>query len=284
MSPHGLSAPYRMKGPSALGGDWRRMVNLAVTLSFTDYKLRFFGSVLGYFWTLARPLLLFGILYAVFSQVLDVDAGVEFYPVMLLMGLMLYQFFAEATGGAVTSVVDREGLVRKIHFPRMIIPLSVSLTAMFNLATNMIAVFFFLWLSGVELRWTWIELPALVLLLLIFASGIGMLLSALYVPFRDVRPIWEVVLQALFYASPVLYPIELLAAESKTLAEISICNPLAAIIQQMRYALIDADAASAGDAIGSYPMLLVPLGLIAATFLLGLWVFNRMAPRIAEEL
>ena len=284
MSTADLPEPYRMKGPSAFGGSWRRMLNLAVTLSFTDYKLRFFGSVLGYFWTLARPLMLFGILYAVFSQVLDVDAGIEFYSVMLLMGLMLYQFFSEATGGAVTSVVDRESLVRKIYFPRMIIPLSVSLTAMFNLATNMIAVFFFLWIAGVDLRWTALELPGLIALLFIFASGIGMLLSAVYVIFRDVRPMWEVTLQALFYASPVLYPIELLARESQTLAEIAICNPLAAIIQQMRYALIDPDAASAGDAIGSVPLLAVPLGIIVGTFLLGLWVFNHLAPRVAEEL
>jgi ABC-2 type transport system permease protein len=273
-----------MRGPAAFAGSWRRFANLAVMLAFTEYKLRFFDSVLGYVWTLVRPLLLFGILYFVFSQVLEVDAGIAFYPALLLMGMVLFQFFAEATGGAVRSVIDRENLVRKVQFPRMIIPLSVSLTAVFNLVGNFLAIFVFVAASGVQVRWTWLEVPFLVLILFVFALGLAMLLSALYVPFRDIQPIWEVVLQALFYATPVLYPIELLSREQPDLAEAAMCNPLAAIIQQVRYAMIDPNAQSAGDALGSGTLLLVPAGIVVVTFLLGLWVFNRLAPRIAEEL
>ena len=280
-----VDAPaYRMRGPAAFTGSWRRFGNLAVMLAFTEYKLRFFDSVLGYVWTLVRPLLLFGILYFVFSEVFDVDAGIEYYPVLLLTGMVLYWFFAEATGGAVTSVMDRENLVRKVQFPRMIIPLSVSLTAFFTLIGNFVAILVFVWASGVELRWTWLELPFLVGILFVFALGLSMLLSALYVLFRDIKPIWEVLLQALFYASPVLYPIELLADEYPDLAEIAMLNPLAAVIQQFRYAMIDPNAQSAGDALGDGTLLLVPAGIVVATFLLGLWVFNRLAPRIAEEL
>jgi ABC-2 type transport system permease protein len=275
---------YRMKGPSAFSGPWRRFASLALILARTDYKVRFYGSALGWMWGLVRPLLLFGVLYAVFSQIVRVGKGVEFYPVVLLTGIMLYFYFQEATTRSVDCVVDREQVVRKIHFPRMVIPLAVTLTATFNLLMSFIAIFVFMALSGVSVEWSWLELPFLLALLFLFSYGVSMLLSALFVPFRDVRPIWEVVTQALFYATPILYPIELLADRSKTLAHIAMCNPLAAIIQQVRHAVIDHSAPSAADAIGGAVYLLIPLGILIGVFVLGLWVFNRLAPTIAEEL
>ncbi|HYH58765.1 MAG TPA: ABC transporter permease [Thermoleophilaceae bacterium] len=275
---------YRMRGPSAFGGGARRFLNLAVLLAVTEYRLRFFDSALGYLWTLIRPLLLFGILYFVFSSVLEVDAGVEHYGVLLLMGMVLFWFFAEATGGAVTAVLDRENLVRKVHFPRIIIPLSVNLTALLNLIGNFVAVMVFIWAAGIDFRWTWLQVPFLVGGLFVFALGLAMLLSALYVPFRDIRPLWEVILQALFYATPVLYPIELLAKEYPEISKIVMLNPLAAAIQQMRHAFVGDDSQSAAFALGNGELLLVPVAITGLTFLLGLWVFNRMAPRIAEEL
>jgi len=277
-------AAYRMTGPAAVSGDPRRFFDLAYTLAVTDFKLRFFGSVLGYFWTLIRPLMLFGVLYFVFSQIVPLGADVRHFPVILLSGVVLYTYFAEATSAAVRSVVDREQLVRKIHFPRMVIPLSVTLTASFNLVLNLVVVFFFMAMAGVEVRWTWLELPALIVLLFLFATGLSMLLSALFVRFRDVRPIWDVVSQALFYASPVIYPIEQVAQRNETLAQVAMCNPLAAIIQQFRYALIDPGAQSAGEAIGGWPMLLVPGAILVGVFVLGFTVFDRMAPRIADDL
>ncbi len=275
---------YRMTGPAAISGEPRRFVALALTLAFTDFKLRFFGSVLGYFWTLVRPLMLFGVLYVVFSQIVPLGANVSYYPLILLSGVVLYLYFAEATSAAVRSVVERENLVRKIHFPRMVIPLSVTLTASFNLLLNLVVVFVFMAASGVEVRLTWLELPVLLVLLALFATGLAMLLSALFVSYRDVRPIWDVVTQALFYATPVIYPIEQVAARNETAAQIAMCNPLAAIIQQFRYAMIDPSAQSAGEALGGAWMLLVPLSILVAVFALGLWVFDHMAPRIADEL
>ena len=280
----GTTEAYRMTGPAAISGDPRRFVALALTLAFTDFKLRFFGSVLGYFWTLVRPLMLFGVLYFVFSQIVPLGANVSYYPLILLSGVVLYSYFAEATSASVRSVVERENLVRKIHFPRMVIPLSVTLTASFNLLLSLLVVFFFMAASGVEVRLTWLELPVLIVLLALFATGLAMLLSALFVSFRDVRPIWDVITQALFYATPVIYPIEQVAARNETLAQIAMCNPLAAIIQQFRYAMIDPNAQSAGEALGGAWMLLVPASVILAMFALGLWVFDHMAPRIADEL
>src|SRR3954471_11403812 len=132
----------RVVGPSALGGSWRRLLYLALTLALTDFKLRFFGSVLGYFWQLVRPLLLFGVLYFVFTQVVRIGSGVPFYPVVLLMNIMLFTFFSEGSS-AVSSLVERENLVRKIDFPRLAVPVSVVLTATFNVVLNMTVVLVF---------------------------------------------------------------------------------------------------------------------------------------------
>jgi ABC-2 type transport system permease protein len=277
-------AAYEMKGPAALSGDWRRFFNLTRTLAVSDFKVRFFDSALGYLWTLMRPLLLFGVLYVVFSQVVRIGDDVKFYPAILLSGVVIFHYFADATGKSVNCVVDNENLVRKIHFPRMVIPLSIVMTASFTLLLNFVAVFFFIFISGIEPRLSWLELPMLLLTLFVFVTGLAMLLSALYVPARDVSPIWEVITQAGFYATPVFYPIEFLADESESLSHVAMANPLAAIIQQLRHAVIDPNAPSAAEAIGGAAWLLVPAGIVVGIFVLGFSVFNRMAPRIAEEL
>lgn len=276
--------PYRMTGPSALAGDPRRALTLAVALALSEFKLRFFGSALGYLWSLARPLLMFGILYAVFTTVFRLGSGIEFYPVTLLTAIVIYEFFSEATSTAVTAVVMRENLVRKVHFPRMAIPLSVTLTAAFNLALNFVAVLIFFGISGVEVRLSWLELPLLLIGVVALATGVSMLLSPLYVPFRDLSPIWDVLLRAIFYGTPVIFPIELVMQRSETLAHIAMLNPLAMLIQQIRHAVIDPAAPSAAEAVGGGWLLIVPIGLLVALCVGGFVVFNRMAPRIAEEL
>jgi len=274
---------HRVRGPTALGdGDLRRFWNLTRTLSATDWKVRFYGSALGYLWSLLRPLMLFGIVYFVFSYVVKAGAGVEDYGVMLLLAMILYFFFSEATVAGVTSMVDRESLLRKVGFPRAVVPLAVALVAAMNLALNLVVLAVFVVASGVQPRWTWLVLPIPLALLLVFSTGVAMLLSALYVPYRDVRPIWEVVLQALFYATPILYPIELLAAHSPTLAKIALCNPIAALIQESRHLLVGAPSLS--DALGSTALVAAPLAILVGMTALGFWVFDRMAPRAAEEL
>jgi ABC-2 type transport system permease protein len=270
-------------GPSALTGDWRRFVVLTRTIAVMEFKLRFFGSVLGYRWQLVRPLLLFGVLYVVFTQFVSVSEA-RFFPVALLMGVVLFTFFAEATAGAVSCVVDRENLVRKIHFPRLVIPLSVVLTAGFNLMLNLVVVFIFALASGVPVRWSWLQLPFLLVLLAAYATGLAMFLSALYVRFRDVRPIWDVVLQVMFYGSLIIVPLEAVRQTHPRLAELMLCNPLAAILQQARHAVVDPSAPSVASAIGHEWLVLVPLVIIAALLAGGLWFFSREAPRIAENL
>jgi ABC-2 type transport system permease protein len=267
--------------PSALGGDLRRFWSLTYTLAATDFKLRFFGSALGYLWTLMRPLMLFGVLYFVFTEVVRFGGGIENYPVYLLASIMLFTFFSETTARGVTSLVERENLLRKVRFPRMVIPLSVTLNAMFNLGLNLIVVFVFVLASGIAPRWSWLQLIPLIALLVMLATGITMLLSALYVRYRDMQPIWEVALQMLFYASPVIYVTEALP---DSIERESMASPITAVLTQMRHALIDPNAPTAADLIGSEVRLLIPLGVVAVVFGLGLWVFMREAPRIAENL
>jgi ABC-2 type transport system permease protein len=270
--------------PSAFGDDLRRFANLTLTLATTDFKLRYFGSVLGYLWSLVRPLLFFAVLFVVFTKAFHAGAGIPHYAVYLLTSIMLWTFFIETTAGSVQCLLTREGLLRKMRFPRLVIPLSVGLTAMFNLGINFIVVFVFALATGVTPRVSWLELVPLVLLLSTLAVGVGMLLSVLYVRFRDVQPIWDVVTQVLFYASPIIYTAAKYREVSVKTEHLAMINPIAAILTQMHQAFVDPNAPGAAAAIGGTARLLLPLGIIVGVFALGLWFFNREAPRIAENL
>lgn len=274
-----------IKGPSALGGDWRRFFRLTWALATTDFRLRFFGSALGYLWQLMRPLMLFGVLYTVFSAFLKFGGDVKFYPVALLLGIVLFSYLSEATNQAVKSLSNRENLVRKIEFPRLAVPLATVLTATFNLVLNLVPVFVFLVAAGGRPRWTWLELPFLVVALAVFVLGLSTLLSVLYVRFRDIEPIWDVVLQVAFYASPIFYTASLVREKAgETVLRLMMCNPFGAILQQTRHALIDPSHESAATAIGGGLWLLVPLLVVVAVVAIAYRVFDRAAPKIAEDL
>jgi ABC-2 type transport system permease protein len=271
-------------GPSALSGGWSRFFHLTWTLAVHEFKLRFFGSVLGYFWQLMRPLLLFGVLYVIFAVILHIGEGTNYFPAVLLFNIVLYTFYAEATTASVRAVVDRESIVRKIRFPRLVIPASVVLTATFNLVLNVIVVLIFAAITGVTPHAGWLFMPLILVLLAAFTLGTAMLLSALFVRFRDIQPIWEVVLQALFYATPILYPIETVQDKLPKLASAMMANPLAALMEQSRHWIIDPSAPTAADVIGGVPRLLIPLGILFGVVVRGFWYYNREAPRIAERL
>ena len=290
----GLGKPIR--GPRALTDDWSRFWHLTYNIARNEFKLRFFGSVLGYVWQLVRPLLLFGVLYVFFTKVAHVNSshapGQEHYGAQLLGSIVLFTFFTEATTGAVRSVVDRENLVRKIQFPRMVIPLSIVLLALFNLALNLVVVLGFALAEGVHPMLSWLELPLIVAVLTLFATGIAMLLSALFVSLRDIQPIWDVVSQILFYASPVIISVEtvkekgapFLGLSKQAVLHLYMLNPLATVFQQFRNAMITPETLNVGQAFGSWTAVLEPLGIVLVVFVLGFWVFNRSAPLVAENL
>ncbi|HSC20362.1 MAG TPA: ABC transporter permease, partial [Solirubrobacterales bacterium] len=203
--PHALR---EVNGPSALGGGTRRFFDLLWLISVTEFKRVYFGTVLGYLWSLIRPLMLFGVLLFVFTQVFRIGSDkVEHYPVFLLLGIVLFTFFQEATSTSVTAVVAQEGVVRKTQFPRLVIPISTVLTGAFNLALNLVVVFVFALAFGVEPAWTWLLFPFAVVALFALTAAVSMTLSVLYVRFRDVAIIWIVLAQVLFYATPILYPV-----------------------------------------------------------------------------
>lgn len=273
--------PRVIQGPSAFGGSWRRFGNLTWLIAYTDYKLTYFGSVLGYLWSLMRPLMFFGVLYVVFTHVVRFGDGVKDYPVLLLLNLVLFSFFQEASGNSVAAVLQRENLVRKMHFPRLVIPLATVVSSMLNLLLNLVAVFAFIVIYGADPQWTWLLLPLLLLPLLLITVGVAMILSSLYVRYRDVAPIWTVVSQTLFYATPIFYTVEKVPDGAR---EWFACNPLTAVLVQARHWIVDPAAPSAIDAVGGWPMFLIPIVLTLAIVGYGLWIFNRMAPLIAEEL
>jgi ABC-2 type transport system permease protein len=293
--PEPLGQPIR--GPRALSDSWPRFWQLAYNIARSEFKLKFFGSALGYVWQVMRPLLLFGVLYVFFVLIFKVDrakgAAGHLYGAQLLGSIVLFTCFSEAASGAVRSVVDRENLVRKIQFPRLAIPISVVLLALFNLGLNLVVVMIFALIAGVRPMLSWLELPLIIAMLVVFATGMAMLLSALFVRFRDISPIWEVFSQILFYSSPVILPVETVRHEllyghhgsiGPFLYHIYTLNPLVTIFQQFRHAMINRATLSAGQALGSWTALLEPLALVTALFVLGFWYFNREAPHIAEDL
>jgi ABC-2 type transport system permease protein len=270
-----------VRGPSALGGGWRRALELLYLIAITDFKRTYLGTVLGYVWSLARPLMLFGVLLAVFTQVFRIGSQVPHYPVLLLLNIVLFGFFSEATNTAVMSIVGQESVVRKTQFPRLVIPAAVVLTSLFNLALNLVVVFAFLLAFGVGPMWTWLLFPVLLAVLVIFTTAVSMMVASLNPRFRDVAIIWTVVSTVLFYATPVLYPINVVP---ETLRNVITLNPLTPLFELVRVWIVDPDAPGPVSAAGGVVPLLAPIAIFVAVCALAVWIFNREAPRIAEEL
>jgi ABC-2 type transport system permease protein len=266
--------------PAAVG-NLRRLATVTTTLAETEFKLHYQESALGYLWAILRPLLLFLVLYSVFDGVAKFGTGVEDYGVYLLAAIVMWTCFTETVGGCLSCLTKSEGLLRKLRFPRLAIPLSISANALMNLAVNSVVVLIFVGISGLEPRWSWLELPLLAALLVICATGLGLLFSVAYVRYRDAYQVWGLTQQLLFFGSPIIYTA---SRYPENIQDILSLSPLAAVFTQMRHALIDPSAPTAADLVGGVPMLLVPIGIAIGSFALGLWLFNREAPRVAELL
>jgi ABC-2 type transport system permease protein len=267
--------------PSIVGSDLSRFWSLTWTLATTDFKLRFYGSVLGYAWTLVRPFALFGVLWIVFAEIADLGANVKNYPAYILLSMTIFQFFRAIVDNALLSLVTRENLLRKIRFPRLVIPMAVTFGALFELALTLAAVAIFLFISGVFPGVGWLELAPLLAIVTLLGAGLGLLLSVLYVRFRDMAPIWDVIGQMLFYASPILYVASMVPEDYR---ELYMLNPIAVVLTQMRHSVIDPAAPDVVEAIGNGALLLIPLAFVLVTFVVGLWAFVHEAPKVAENL
>lgn len=268
-------------GPSPVGGGMSRALDLTWVIAFADFKKTYFGTFLGYVWSLARPFALFAILLVVFTQVFRLGSEVPNYPVLLLMNIVLFGFLQESSTAAVMSLVTQESIIRKTQFPRLVVPVATVLTALLNLLVNLVVVLVFALALGVQVTVTWLLWPVVVGLLVLIAVPLAMLLSALYPRFRDLAIIWSVSITGLFYATPVLYPIE---AVPTTLRRIEMWSPLGVVFVEARKWLIDPNAMGAVEAAGGVTGLLPAITLSFALAVSAVFVFWRLAPKVAEDL
>lgn len=261
----------------------RRNRILLRELVVTDFKLRYQGSVLGYLWSLLKPLLLFAILYVVFVKFLKFGGDVEHYPVYLLLGVVMWSFFTEATGQGMQAIVGRGDLIRKISFPKYIIVISGTISALINLLLNLAVVFIFCLVNGVHLRFSILLLPINIFELYVFALAVAFLLGSLYVKYRDISHIWEVFLQGAFYATPILYPLSTVIAQSHTAASILMLNPVAQIIQDARFNLITAQSITTQSFITNHFIALIPYAIVIVSIIFASLYFKKSQKYFAEN-
>jgi ABC-2 type transport system permease protein len=274
----------QVRGPAAFGGETKRFLHLLVQLSKTELQTRYQGAAFGMAWSVAEPLLIFGVMYAVFSSVARFGGAVPHYPAMLLMNIMLYRgLFAASTGRATQSVVARENIVRKTQFPRIIVPLSVVCTTGVLFIADLIVLLIFLFVNGVPPMTTWLLFPVIVVLFLILTVGMSLLLSSLYVRFRDTAPVWSVISLIFFYGSPVIFPVDFLSGTLRT--ALFIMNPFVPMLEQARIWVTDPNAPPITQvAPGPLDGLLIPALVYVGVCVFGAWYFIHRAPRVAEEI
>jgi ABC-type polysaccharide/polyol phosphate transport system ATPase subunit/ABC-type polysaccharide/polyol phosphate export permease len=258
----------------------RRFADVTLTLARAEFKLRYLNSVVGYVWSLMQPLLLFLVLYFVWVELFHPGRGAENYEYALLLGVALFTFFSEATGHALGSLVGKGGMLRKIPFSPLALPVSSVLTSFYVYGLTLVIAIGFILVGGIAPRAGWIEMVPLLGLLLVYTTGVSLLLALLYVFIRDVQPIWTVMLRLTFFLTPVFYPIEL-APDS--LEEILMLNPLSVVTVEARHVLVDPSAPSALDAAGP-AMFAASMAIVAAVVGAGLLLYRKQARRIAERI
>ena len=248
----------------------------------TDFKMRYEGSVLGMLWTALKPLLLFTVMYVVFVHFLRFGAGIPYFANSLLLAIVLWTFFSEATGQGMRSIVHRGDVLRKINIPKYVIVVSTTASALVNLGINLVVVLIFAIISGVQFSWTaLIIIPALIELF-VFTLSISFLLSAIFVKFRDVEHIWDVFLQALFYATPIIYPIAMVMDFSTTAAKVLLLNPIAQLIQDARWGLMYQGTETIWNTIGEPLLWLVPHVIVIITLIISTTYFRKNSKYFAE--
>lgn len=262
---------------------YRYSIILLKQLVKTDFKLRYQNSVLGYVWTLLRPLLLFLILYIVFVVILKTGGDVPHFGVYLLLGIVLWNFFVEVTSGSVAAIVGKGDILRKVNFPRYVIVLAGSFSALINLCLNLLVVAFFMWLGKAEPNHYALFFPLIIVELFVLSLALGFFLSAVFVKFRDLSYIWEVLLQLGFYATPILYAFSFISSKSVLVSKLMMLNPLAQIIQDARYGLVTNKATTISAVFHSPYAYLGPVTIVVLIAFLAIVYFKKQAPYFAEN-
>lgn len=272
---------YNMLNVNRLLQRYRYSLILLRELVITDFKLRYQSSFLGYLWSLLKPLALFAILYLVFVRYLPIGGDVPHLPVYILLGIVIWTYFSEVTNNGVSSIVGKGDLLRKINFPKYVIVLAGSFSALINLAINLLVVVAFMIFTGVPFMSSMLMIPLIIIELFVFALGLAFLLSALFVKLRDINYIWEVLMQGAFYGTPIIYAIDILPIKVQ---QIIILNPVAQMIQDIRYLMITHETSTIGTVYGNEWMRLVPVGIVVAFALISAWYFRKRSRYFAEEI
>lgn len=261
----------------------RRNRILLKELIKTDFKLRYQGSVLGYLWAVLRPLLMFAILYVVFCKILRFGGDIPHYPVYLLTGTVLWSFFTECSSQGMQSIIVRGDLMRKISFPKWIIVVSATATAVINLCINILVIILFALINGVTPSWSWLLVPFSIVELYALALGVSFLLGSINVRYRDVMSIWDVLVQALFYAVPIIYPISMVANTSEIAAKIILLNPIAQSIQDIRYNLITNASITTWNYVDNPLLVAIPIILVVLVLVFATIFFRKRSKYFPEE-
>jgi ABC-2 type transport system permease protein len=272
----------RIRPAPNAGGSRRRFWDLVVVMALTEYRRRYAGSVLGYAWTLLRPLMLFAVLYVVFTRVIRFGDSVPDYAVLLLFNITLYFFFQEGTNAALRSFVARGSVMRSLRVPALAAPLSALLASSFTFGASLVVAITWILVYGIEPTATWLLLPVLLLYLGVITSSVGIMLSMLFVRFRDVGQAWHPISRLLFYASPVLYPFEYIPEGFfRTLAAF---NPLSPLFVQTRQWIIDPSAPSWSEVAGGGVTTVAPFMVTLVLCAVAVVTYLRTRSRIAERL
>lgn len=250
----------------------RNSLELVLRMAWTDLKLRYQGSVLGFVWTLLKPLMQFAVLYVVFSVFMRIK--VENYQLYLLLGVLMWNYIAEGTTGGMFALAQKANIIKKVYFPRVFVVLSASLHHLFALLLSLVIFFVFFFAAGKTLSWTAPLFVVSIALLYALVLGLSLLLSVLHLKFRDTSQIWEVMVMAGFFLSPVIYPLDVIPARYHTLLFL---NPVTGLIQYARLLLLEGQLPSLA---GTLYVTLVTFAILA----LGMWLFNRHAHMAAEQL
>lgn len=268
----------------ARGSRIRHNVRILHVLAAMDFKLKYAGSALGYVWSVVKPLALFTMMYLVFGRIFDLRSISQYYPLSLLIGIVLFTFFAEATNLGMGSVVERAALLRKLSFPRLVIPTSRTVGVGITLAVNLTVIAAFVAWNRITPRWDWILLVPLLAELFLFTLGVALILAAIFVRLRDIGQIWELFSQLLFYATPIIYPIGFLPPWARSAAFL---NPFTQVLQDVRALVLYADLPdnkiTAAEVFAGYGGRAIPIAIALGVFLLGVYVFRREAPSFAER-
>ncbi len=260
------------------------MLRVLRVIAGAEFKLKYSGSALGYLWSVVKPLALFSMLYAVFGHIFNLSEISRYYPVSLLMGIVLFTFFADATSLGMWSLVSREPLLRKLSFPRAVIPTAATLTAAITFGVNSLVVVGFLLWNKITPQPEWLLVVPLLLELYVYILGLALILSTLFVRLRDIGQIWELALQLMFYASPIIYPIGFLP---EYLRKLAVLNPFTQVLQDLRAVLLYPDLApnkiTASNVYGTASARLIPIAIALAVFAFGVYLFRREEPWMAER-